>query len=199
MQIEFDYEKHQYYVDGTPVPSVTQLVAPLGADYDEDDYAEITMEAAAERGTCIHAYIAHRLGGGMPDEFEVPEEYRPWIAAAELFLSEHDVLPLLVEEPMATPYFAGTPDLIAEFDGHLAILDWKCVSQLAKSKVGAQLNGYNDLCIHNGLWVDSLYAVQFLSTGEYRLYPVQMDMAAFAVCQQLYAHKTKKHPRGRIV
>ena len=52
--VTFDEAKHAYTVDGKAVPSVTQLVAPLGADYDEpeDDMLALTVEAAADRGRC---------------------------------------------------------------------------------------------------------------------------------------------------
>lgn len=202
MNITFDAERHQYYVDEKPVPSVTQLCAPLGADYDEpdDDMLELTVEAAAERGATLHAYIEHRLYGGEIEDFELPPQYQGYADAVELFLAEHTILPYAVEEPIACNSYAGTPDLTCEFDGRDAILDWKFVSQLAKSKVAAQLGGYLDLCEYNGYYPPMLYAVQFLKDGAYRLYPVEFEFAerAFAACREIYALKNRKHPRGRI-
>lgn len=201
MTIDFDQEKHQYRLDGVPVPSVTQIVAPLGEDYDEPDSAlELTIEAAADRGTTMHAYIAHRLMGGEPEEFELPSEYLPYAEAVELFLSEHSITPCLIEVPLPGPGYAGTPDLLAQFDGSTAILDYKFVSAVAKSKVGAQLGGYLTLCEHNGIFAESLCVVQFLRDSTYRLYPVDEGAAraAFTVCQALHEIKSKKHPRGRI-
>ena len=74
-EVTFDDAKHAYTVDGKAVPSVTQLVAPLGADYDEpeDDMLALTVDAAADRGTTMHAYLAHRLTGGTPEDFELPD------------------------------------------------------------------------------------------------------------------------------
>lgn len=202
MTIEFDEATHQYRVDGVQVPSVTQLVAPLGEDYDdpEDDRMELTIEAAADRGTTMHAYIAHRLAGGDPADFELPGAYLPYADAVELFLSEHQIAPLLIETPLPGGGYAGTPDLICEFNAELAILDYKFVSSVAKSKVGAQLGGYRELAAENGIFVDRLYAVQFLPDGTYRLYPVDETKTkiSFTVCKTLYEIKTKKHPRGRI-
>lgn len=202
MTIEFDEATHQYRVDGVQVPSVTQLVAPLGEDYDdqEDDRMELTIEAAADRGTTMHAYIAHRLAGGDSADFELPGAYLPYADAVELFLSEHQIAPLLIETPLPGSGYAGTPDLICEFNAELAILDYKFVSQVAKSKVGAQLGGYRELAAENGIFLDRLYAVQFLPDGTYRLYPVDETKVkiSFAVCKTLYEIKTKKHPRGRI-
>ena len=202
MNVTFDAERHQYYIDEKPVPSVTQLVAPLGADYDEpeDDMLELTVEAAAERGTTMHAYIEHRLTGGEPEDFETPSQYGGYADAVELFLAEHTITPYAIERQLGSVSYAGTPDLTCEFDGEDAILDWKFVSQLAKSRVAAQLGGYLDLCEFNDFFPSRLYAVQFLKDGTYRLYPVDQEFAekAFSVCVQIYTMKRKKHPRGRI-
>lgn len=200
MNIEFDEATHIYTVDGKKVPSVTQLVAPLGEDYDEpDELTEGIIDAAAERGTVMHAYIAWRLDGGDPAEFEMPDMYAPYADAVDLFLSEHSVVPFAVETPLACADFAGTPDLICEFDGALSVLDWKFVSQIAKSKVGAQLAGYQRLCELSGLFPERRIAVQFLKDGTYRLYPVGSKAGeAFAVCLVMNDIRTAKHPRGKI-
>lgn len=201
MSLDFDLQTHQYRIDGIPVPSVTQLVSPLGDDFDEPESdLELTFEAAADRGVTMHAYIAHRLTGGDSEDFELPSEYLPYSDAVELFLSEHAISPFLIETALPGSGYAGTPDLVAEFDGITSILDYKFVSTVSKSKVGGQLGGYLDLCEQNSIFPDALYAVQFLRDGTYRLYPVDVGAAraAFTVCQTLYEIKTKKHPRGRI-
>ena len=201
MTVTFDESTHQYTVDGVSVPSVTQLVAPLGADYDEpDELLETAVDIAADRGVTMHAYIAHRLLGLPPEEFELPSAYLSYADGVEQLLSEHTILPLLVETPLPGIGYAGTPDLVCMFDGDIAVLDWKFVSQIAKSKVGAQLAGYQELCDFSDIFPDKLYAVQFTRDGSYRLYPVDTDagIEAFRLCRSLYAIKNKKHPRGRI-
>ena len=116
--LTFDPDAHQYAIDGTPVPSVTQLAAPLGADMDEPDpLMEGTLGAAADRGVTMHDYLAHRLRGGSREEYELPDEYAPYADAADLLLAEHEIEPLLIEQPLAGDGFAGTPDLMADFDG----------------------------------------------------------------------------------
>jgi len=201
MTVTFDEKTHQYTVDGESVPSVTQLVAPLGADMDEpDELLESALDAAADRGVTMHAYIAHRLAGGSAEDFELPSVYEVYAQGVEQLLAEHAVVPLLVETPLPGVGYAGTPDLVCEFDGVTAVLDWKFVSQIAKSKVGAQLAGYQELCEVNEIFPEALYAVQFTRDGSYRLYPVdpEPNFLAFSVCKHLYHIKTRKHPRGRI-
>ena len=105
--LTFDEATHQYAIDGVAVPSVTQLVAPLGDGFDDmDAEMELTVEAAADRGVTMHAYIAHRLGGGVMEDFELPSQYLPYADAVELFLSEHSITPMLIETAMAGDGYA---------------------------------------------------------------------------------------------
>ena len=200
MTVLFDESTHTYTVDGAVVPSVTQLCAPLGQDYDEPtDLMESVLDFATDRGVTLHAYIAHRLMGGSREDFEVPDIYAPWQDAVELFLAEHTIVPLLIETPLGGDGFAGTPDLVCEIDGEFAIVDYKFVSQIAKTKVGAQLHGYKVLCAINGIFPEKLYAVQFLSSGDYRLYPIGLaGEIDFTLCRRLYEAKHRRHSRGRI-
>lgn len=200
MIVTFDEATHTYTVDGETVPSVTQLVAPLGSPMDEmDEMMEGAVENAAERGTTMHAYIAHRLQGGVEEDFELPADYADYVDAVELFLAEHTIEPLLVEQPLGGDGYAGTPDLVCIFDGEPTILDYKFVSTVAKSKVGAQLRGYMELCNHNDIYPEKLKAIQFMR-GDYRIYDVDTEttLLSWTVCKTLHLIKTKKHPRGRI-
>jgi len=198
MSLIFDPVTHRYTLNGEPLPSVTELVRPLRNELPEA--LELTMEAAAERGAALHLYISHLMGEETekmsPDE--LPDAWHGYAAAADLWHSEHAIVPLLVEQPLAGDGFAGTPDLVAEYDGRLSVLDYKFVAAVDKAAVGAQLNGYAALCEANGVFPEALYAVQFFPDGEYRVYPVDMDGTAFELCRRLYACKTMKHPRGRI-
>ena len=197
--LAFDEGSHTYTVDGRPVPCVTELVEVYGPDGDDMDEWEEAFERAAERGTICHALLEQAVGGRM-DEWEYPDAYEGYAQGIRLFLAEHDIRPLAVETPLYSARLgvAGTPDLLAEFDGRLAILDYKFVSQLAKTKVKAQLNFYRALYEDNGLFVDGLYAVQFRPDGTYRLYPTAMDDTELQAALHIYQIKHKKHGRGRI-
>lgn len=201
--LTFEQDTHTYRVDGETVPSVTQLTAIFGPPSPEEgDDLELTMEAAADRGVTLHAYLQHRFGGGAPEDFELPDAYGPYADAVELFLSEHNLEPMLVETLLwgeaQGVRFAGTPDFVGEFDGRLSILDWKFVSQVQKTKVGAQLSGYWELCGANNIFPEALYCVQFLPDGTYRLYPAGMTADDLFLCLDVYRAAHKKHPRGAI-
>jgi len=207
----FDQDSHTYYVGGKTVPSVTQLTDIFNTfPVKEDSDLELTIEAAADRGTTLHGYLEHRLSGGDKLDYEMPDAYQGYADGVDLFLEEHRLEPDLIETPLrgeTPPFpaavhkikFAGTPDYVGLFDSVFSILDWKFVSQVQKTKVGAQLNGYLDLCAYNGIFPEKLFCVQFLPDGTYRLYPVEISEECFRMCTEVYRLKTKKQPRGGIV
>lgn len=198
--LEFIENGHVYKYNGEAVPSVSEILRPLGGDPlgDDDYYLELAMDAAAERGIVLHDALQTLLGGGEPEE--IPEAYEAHMDAVRLFASEHDITPYMMETPLyeGNMGFAGTPDLVACFDGIDAILDYKFVAQVNKPRVKAQLNAYKLLCEANNIEVDALYAVQFMSNGRYRLYPVAVDESGFALCWGIYHELHKKQPRGAI-
>lgn len=198
--LQFDADTHTYTLDGKVIPSVTQLTEIYSTTVlEEDSDLELTFEMAAERGTFLHGYLEHCLAGGDPADYEIPDAYSGYVDAINLFLAEHELEPMLIETPMhCTDCFAGTPDYIGNFDGKLAILDWKFVSQVQKTKVGAQLNGYCIMAGRNDIYVEKLYCVQFLASGQYRLYPVENDSRTFDLCWDVYQAKNMKHPKGEI-
>lgn len=200
-ELFFDPEDHSYWLDGDKLPSVTQLT-DIYSTYSEAPDLELTMEAAAERGSVLHGYIEHRLKGGSREDYELPDVYAAYADGVDLFLAEHELEPMLVESPLwgkaEGVRFAGTPDYVGQLDGVLSILDWKFVSQIQKTKVGAQLNGYSSLCLYNDIFPDFLYCVQFLPDGTYRLYPAGTLADSFYLCLSVHKERNKRHPRGGI-
>lgn len=194
--LEFDRLIHEYSMDGKTIPSVTDIVSILGDDVDE--YIEDAMERAADRGTTCHAIIEMALKG---EDYtgEYPSAYQAHVNAIEQFLSENLIEPIAIEQPIYSEEMgvAGTPDLLCIFNGKLAIMDWKCVSSIAKTKVKAQLNGYCNIFYHSGVFPEELYAVQFMP-DKYRIYPVAIDAHEWDLCMAIQNAKNKKHPRGRI-
>ncbi len=196
-EILFDAEKHEYIVNGEVVPCVSEIIAVYGKEIEEGDDLENTIEAAADRGTVCHKVLEMLLKGREP---EYPTAYEPYVEAIRLFLSEHTILPLAIEVPIYSELhgYAGTPDLLCYFDGTLTLLDYKFVSQIAKTKVKAQLNAYCKAYEEQNVYPDQLLAIQFLKDGTYRVYPVKYDDEEIEVALKLWDLKHKKHPRGLI-
>ncbi len=197
--IELDRERHEYRVEGKVLPSVSELIAVYGESVEEGDELELKLEAAAERGTVCHEILAQYLRGDR-DSVEYPDEYEPYVEAIRLFLAEHMICPYAIETPIYSRRYgyAGTPDLLCELDGVLTLIDYKFVSQIAKTRVKAQLNAYCKAYEEDGVYPEQLLAVQFLKDGTYRIYPVKYDDEELMVALKLYELKQKKHKRGVI-
>lgn len=193
----FDADLHQYKVDGIIYPSVSDIIAPLGADMDDEDMG-VTLEVARERGTACHEILALMLNGET--EFEYPSSYEPYVDAIRLFISEHEIVPIAIETPIYSEQMgiAGTPDLLCEYDGVLSILDYKFVAQVAKTKVKAQLNAYRNMYNENFVFPEQLLTIQFLNNGTYRPYSTAIDDTEILTCLKLHELKNKKHSRGKI-
>ena len=194
--LTFDEAQHRYFDGDVELPSVTSLVSILGADMDEsmDDVIDI----ASDRGTTCHKVLEMMLQGEI--DIEYSSVYAPYVDAIELFLSEHEIIPIAIETPIHSLVLgvAGTPDLLCEFDGALAILDWKFVSAICKPKVKAQLNGYRIMYNESGVFPEKLFAVQFLNNGLYRIYPVAIDDKEFVACMEIHKIKNAKYGKGKI-
>lgn len=196
-ELVFIEEGHQYMLGDTLLPSVSEIIAPLGADLDDSDL-ELKLEAAAERGTTCHKILELYLNGDQ--EAEYPSEYEGYADGIRLFLAEHEIVPYAIEKPICSSELmvAGTPDLLCEYDGKLTVIDYKFVSQICKPKVKAQLNLYRKMLEEAGVFPEQLIAVQFLPDGLYRPYPVAASDAEYEACLQIYRFKNKKYARGKI-
>jgi hypothetical protein len=196
-QLIFYEDTHTYELDGKKIPSISEIIKPLGDDVDDADL-ENAFEIAAERGVTCHAILAQLLTGNT--DIEYPSVYGVYIDAIRLFISEHEIIPMAIETPIhgIQTSVAGTPDLLCMFDGVLSILDYKFVSQIAKTKVKAQLNGYRIMFNEQGVFPDQLLAIHFKNDGLYRSYDVAIDDEEIRLCIRLYELKNKKHTRGKI-
>jgi hypothetical protein len=121
--LTFDKERHAYAVDGVPVPSVTQVLAPL---YDYSRVNRDVLAAKAELGTAVHAACELDDAGDL-DEASVHELVRPYLDGYRAF--KRDVVAgaiateLRVHHPLLR--YAGTLDLLTEFRGESWLIDWK--------------------------------------------------------------------------
>jgi hypothetical protein len=143
--------------DGTRVPSVTTILRVLNkpallqwawqCGVDGLDYKAVRDDAASV-GSLAHYLIMCHLKGETPDT----SEYSPQdIERAENCLikywdweKEHDIKPILVEEPLVSYEFGGTIDCLAEINGELVLIDFK-TSKALYPEMFCQLAAYRQL------------------------------------------------------
>lgn len=124
--LTFDEAAHAYALDGSPLPSVTQILAGLASYGQPIVRRDGWTEAARERGSDVHAAI-HLLTLGKLDRSSLTEEIAPYIVAYEQFLRESFFEPMVVETRMASRVhrFAGTLDAVGMRDGCMTLVDVK--------------------------------------------------------------------------
>jgi hypothetical protein len=137
-----------YEIDGAWYPRVTSIVSIKAkpglyryyAGMPNMRAADEAKERSAAEGTAVHAAVERMLKG---KPVEVPEEIRPSLDAFSVFLQNHNVTPLLIEERVvsAKHRYAGTVDAVAEVNGVVGVLDIKTSKSIYRD-YGMQTSAY---------------------------------------------------------
>ena len=135
----FIESNHQYYVDGKPLISTTQLMKKhnLAPDYSVVDAD--TLKKASEYGTIVHKELELFIKEDRVSFTKECENFEMWIKENQL--EDSMVASELV---VNNDLVAGTIDFIYEDDG-LVIADFKTTSQVHKEAVSWQLSIYREL------------------------------------------------------
>lgn len=128
---KFSSDKHQYFINSRPVPSVTQVIDETlpGAIWKADEYF-------LGRGTAIHACMALLAKGKC---FDYDTAIDGQVTAGRRFFAEMKPEVLDVEGQIYSEQyqFAGTLDLQCRINGRNIILDWKsALSPVAEIQIG---------------------------------------------------------------
>lgn len=133
--IEFREDTHEYFLDGTKLISVTQLMRKHGLAPSYDAVPSEVLKAKAERGTLIHKEIEDyikRKEVGFTTELEAFVDH----------IKKHDITPIASEVVVYNNIVAGTADLILK--GGI-VADIKTTATLHKEAVSWQLSIYAEL------------------------------------------------------
>lgn len=144
----FDEERHIYTFNGHPVPSVTELCAPLTSN--KYSVGAAVVEAAARRGTAVHEYTRLYDLDMLPDEVEL--EVLPYLRAYADFTRDYMPHWHFIEIPLFSCAYAGTADRIGLIDGKPVIVDIKTTASMdraSKLALCCQLYGYSQLALKN--------------------------------------------------
>jgi len=163
VELTFEASTHTYRLNGTVVPSVTQVIDDQLADW--DGVPPDVLEAARVFGGHVHE-ACHLLVRDELDWASLDPALVPYVEAARRFLDESGLTVLNAELALASPKlkFAGTLDIRGMWRNAIAVLDWKSTSTLPRT-VGPQTAAY-----------DRLYAEQFGGRPAKR-YCVQLNPA----------------------
>lgn len=175
VQIEFDKSLHVYTLNGSLVPSVTQVLQPLDM---LDGIPFHILERARIRGQHVHEAMALLVRDQL-DWASLDAELVPYIEGGKRFLDESGVVAVASEQPVACPRLrcAGTPDLLAYWRDAEGLFEFKATAAIPKT-VGPQTAAYDRLA---GGKARKRYCVH-LKPGDYRIVPLT-DPADWSIFQ----------------
>lgn len=171
--LSFFGKSHIYMLDGERLPCVSDLCRFLHREIYKDTPLW-QMEAAADRGTKVHAATEALDRTGRA---EIDGDYLPYLQAYALFLKEHDVKWELIEHPDYHPAhrYAGTIDRYGMVDGYRTLLDIKTTYKVYKPLCSASLNLYRMMLEARGKGVERLLILHLKKDGTYKLIPFEFD------------------------
>ena len=140
-EFTFDEATHTYTLNGRRLPSVTQILKPIGPDFTMVP-ADV-LEAKRQLGTAAH--LACELDDDDDlDELTLAEALQPYVAAWRKFKADTGALVLDNERQLfhASLGFAGTIDRRVTLRGDLWLLDLKTSAE-PHASYGVQLAGYH--------------------------------------------------------
>ncbi len=171
--LQYNDERHEYRLNGTVIPGVTEVLKSAGIG-NLSHIAEETLWRKSALGKAVHE-ACELLDQGKADAYELHPEVQPYVAGYRLFLREHKPKVLAVEEMVAHPQlqFAGTLDRRYRLrDKRHALFDLKATAAMPAS-VGPQTAGYElalpEHIIRRDGPVQARYCLRLLPDGTYRM------------------------------
>lgn len=191
--LQFFDKGHIYMLDGKRLPCVSDLCRFLHREVYKDTPVW-QMEAAADRGTAVHAATEclDKHGAVSADG-----DYLPYIQAYAAFRREHDVKWELIEYAAYHPghRYAGTIDRYGTVDGFLTLLDIKTTYKVYKPLCSASLNLYRLMLEAQGKGVEKLLILHLKKDGTYKLMPFEFDDTVPLALITLHTALQKKRRR----
>ena len=165
--LEYIESTHTYLFNGVIIPSVTQIMKGSSEAYYQG-ISEAQLMIAADRGTRVHqAIYEYETEGKMTNDAEV----KPYLTEYIIAKKRYKFKPIWKEFKLTNGLFAGTLDMLAEYDGQQVVIDLKATSKFNKSLAEIQLAGYEELCEYNGIDINNTYILH-LSKDKHKLYQV---------------------------
>ena len=196
MSLEFYDKSHVYELDGDRIPCVSDLCRFIHKEIYKD--APLwQMEAAADRGTKVHAATEALDKTGRA---EIEDSYLPYLQAYAQFRQEHEVQWELIEYADYHPelMYAGTIDRYGLVDGYRTLVDLKTTYRVYKPLCGASLNLYRLILEARQKAVERLMIIHLKKDGTYKLVNIPIDGAvAMALITLHNALKTRRKKNVR--
>jgi hypothetical protein len=191
MDLHFDPDAHIYRINGQIVPSVTQLLKPIGPDFSM--VAFDVLEAKRALGVAVH------LACELDDDDDLDDDgldpvLVPYLSAWRKFKADTRAMIVMNERQLGHPalQYAGTLDRLAKIRSDMWLLDIKTSAE-PHASYGVQLSGYEELLRADEFTDQPLTraTVHLRDDGTYRLHEFKNpnDHAAFRACLSIHHWK----------
>ena len=199
MMLEFNEDKHIYYLDGEQIPCVSEILRFAFREVYGTDKKDKAMDRAALRGTRIHRACEEIDRTGMT---ECEPDILQYVSAYVQFLKDHDVSWEEIEKPIFSSSghvaFAGTLDRLGVVDGKMTLLDIKSTKSItAKHKLlySTQLAAYG-ACMDR--FIDQFCILQLKADGTYKLIKVEPNANVWCSCLMMHYEFMKTERRKKV-
>ena len=168
--IEFDREKHAYYLDGVPLPSVTEIIS--GDKY--DDIPTAILKRKADWGNRIHDWgETYALTGVRKHQSEMMKLSTD---QAKRIIDRERIIIHSTEQIVYTDKYAGTYDMYGTRRGKTILIDIKTTYELDEHYLSLQLGMYKKAMESSGKTVEQC-ACLWLPKGRFAML-VDVDPAS---------------------
>lgn len=184
IEILFDSYKHEYFVDGIKIPSVSEILKTTGIVDDK-----FFNEKSASYGKFIHSMLEHYDNSELDEDYLKEKDFNI-LTQYKKFLSDFQIDIIEVEKKIFNKeyFYAGTYDRLAvsQKTGHMFLIDIKTGS-VAKSHA-IQLAAYA-MCINFPVVRIGLYLTE--SSYKVRKFEDEGDKHIFKSAITVHRYITK--------
>lgn len=201
-RVQYNRELHRYYIDGNPVPSVTEIINNKFKDFAVGGKLSCmpsfmkNMQAAANFGNKIHDFTDQYDKGELTkiEIKKMPDKEQTHMIGWLNFLKDFDLEIATIDNTLLSEYliysysryYAGRFDRICRKrkDGALVMVDLKCTFEIPAT-VGLQTAGYTHGFeeMHPGIKIKERMCCQLTGEGkkkyEYLVCTDRLDVVVF--------------------
>ena len=181
----FVQEKHQYFLDDSLIPSVSEILKPIH----DKIYGKInakTLKKASERGTKIHRAIEF-MSKYKLSKFD--GEISGYLEAYKRFRSDYPNWQLLHSEFRTyhkSLLYEMTIDEVYKTEKGIVLLDLKTTSETYLNTWSVQLSAYKSGYESQHEKVIKTYILKLMGDGEYQLFKLDDRFSVFLSCLEIY-------------
>ena len=184
-KLTFEEEKHQYFLDDSLIPSVSEILKPIH----ERIYGKINpkvLKKAVERGTKIHRaiefmskYKLSKFDGEISGYLEAYKKFRGDYTTWQLLHSEYRTY-------HKSLLYGMTIDEVYKTEKGIVLLDLKTTSEMYLNTWSVQLSAYKSGYESQHEKVIKTYILNLMGDGEYQLFELSDKFSVFLSCLEIY-------------